>query len=86
MSWTSERARIASLTRSRQPDDPELLQARSNLVAARAALAEEKRVERDRLAADTLAAWVERVVATAPPLSAEQKALFAAILNAPGAA
>jgi len=35
MSWTSERARVASLTRSRNPDDPELLDARRNLRAAR---------------------------------------------------
>ncbi|GAB7004384.1 hypothetical protein JCM18899A_18570 [Nocardioides sp. AN3] len=33
--WTHERARIASLTRSRTPDDPELLDARRNLRAAR---------------------------------------------------
>jgi hypothetical protein len=36
MSWTSERARVASLTRSRAPDDPDLLAARRNLRAARA--------------------------------------------------
>lgn len=30
-----ERARIASLTRSRQPDDPELVAARQNLAALR---------------------------------------------------
>ncbi|OCB25013.1 hypothetical protein A5674_22185 [Mycobacterium malmoense] len=30
-----ERARIASLTRSRQPDDPELVAARQNLKALR---------------------------------------------------
>lgn len=30
-----ERARIASLTRSRQPDDPELVDARRNLAALR---------------------------------------------------
>lgn len=35
MSWTSERARVASLTRSRAPDDPDLLAARRNLQAAR---------------------------------------------------
>jgi hypothetical protein len=34
--WTSERARLASLTRSRTPDDPELVSARQNLRAARA--------------------------------------------------
>lgn len=35
MSWTSERARIASLSRSRKPDDPELETARRNLRAAK---------------------------------------------------
>lgn len=34
--WTSERARYASLTRSREPDDPDLLAARRDLRAARA--------------------------------------------------
>ncbi len=37
MSWTTERARVASLTRSRTPDDPELIDARRNLRAERAA-------------------------------------------------
>ncbi len=31
MSWTTERARVASLTRSRAADDPDLLAARRNL-------------------------------------------------------
>jgi hypothetical protein len=35
-SWTSERARVASLTRSREPSDPDLLNARRDLAAARA--------------------------------------------------
>lgn len=34
--WTHERARVASLTRSRTPDDPELVDARRNMRAARA--------------------------------------------------
>ena len=34
-SWTSERAKVASLTRSRTPDDPELVDARRNLKALR---------------------------------------------------
>lgn len=38
MSWTAERARVASLSRSRTPDDPELLDARRNLRAERLAL------------------------------------------------
>lgn len=35
MSWTHERARVASLSRSRTPQDPELVDARSRLKAAR---------------------------------------------------
>lgn len=34
-SWTHERARIASLSRDRAPDDPELIEARRNLRAIR---------------------------------------------------
>jgi len=37
VSWTHERARIASLSRSRTPDDPELVDARRNLRAERLA-------------------------------------------------
>lgn len=33
--WTSERARVASLSRSRKPNDPELVDARRNLRALR---------------------------------------------------
>ncbi len=36
MSWTSERARVASLSRSRPATDPDLLAARRDLRAARA--------------------------------------------------
>lgn len=36
-SWTTERARVASLTRSRTADDPELVKARQNLKAERLA-------------------------------------------------
>jgi len=36
MSWTQERARVASLSRSRTPDDPALITARRDLRAARA--------------------------------------------------
>lgn len=35
MSWTAERARVASLSRSRTPDDPDLRDARRDLRAAR---------------------------------------------------
>lgn len=31
MSWTQERARVASLSRSRTPNDPDLVAARQNL-------------------------------------------------------
>lgn len=34
-SWTTERARVASLSRSRSADDPELVEARQNLKALR---------------------------------------------------
>jgi hypothetical protein len=35
VSWTTERARVASLTRSRNTDDPDLALARQRLKAAR---------------------------------------------------
>jgi hypothetical protein len=34
-SWTSERARVAALSRDREPSDPDLLAARRDLKAAR---------------------------------------------------
>lgn len=37
ISWRAERAKIAGLTRSRAPDDPELIAARRRLRACRAA-------------------------------------------------
>lgn len=37
MSWTAERARVASLSRSRAADDPDLIEARRNLKAERLA-------------------------------------------------
>lgn len=37
MSWTAERARVASLSRSRPADDPDLMAARRNLRAERLA-------------------------------------------------
>lgn len=36
--WKYERGRVASLTRSRTPDDPELVEARRNLKSARLTL------------------------------------------------
>lgn len=59
MSWTTERARVASLSRSRTPDDPDLTEARQNLRVERLADAIRKAVDaappltpeqRDRLA------------------------------------
>ena len=38
MSWTQDRARVASLSRSRTPDDPDLIAARLNLRAERLAV------------------------------------------------
>lgn len=35
MSWTTERARVAALSRDRSPDDPELQAARQRLKALR---------------------------------------------------
>lgn len=35
MSWTTERARVAALSRSRKPDDPDLTTARRELALAR---------------------------------------------------
>lgn len=63
MSWTAERARVASLTRSRTPDDPDLVDARRNLKAAR------------------LEAYIEKVVAEAPPLTAAQRDRLAVLLR-----
>lgn len=59
-SWTSDRARVASLTRSRAADDPDLVAARRDLKAARLADYVERVVaeappltdeQRDRIAA-----------------------------------
>lgn len=63
MSWTAERARVASLSRSRTPDDPDLIAARGNLKAER------------------LAAYIENVVSTAPPLTAAQKSRLSALIG-----
>lgn len=63
MSWTAERARVASLSRSRPADDPDLISARVNLRAER------------------LADYVARVVALAPPMSAEQRSRISALLD-----
>jgi hypothetical protein len=45
VSWTHERGRVAALTRSREPDDPELVEARRNMRAERLAVYIQKCVE-----------------------------------------
>lgn len=71
MSWTAERARVASLSRSRRPDDPDLVAARTNLKAERLAAYIERTVaeapELDEATRDRLASLLrptsEQVVA-----------------------
>lgn len=63
MSWQQERARIAGLTRSRQADDPELVEARR------------------RLRTERTAAYIEKVLAEAPPLTDEQRTKLAELLK-----
>jgi hypothetical protein len=62
-SWQSERARVASLSRSRTPTDPDLIAAKRDLRAER------------------LAEHIARVVADAPPLTAEQRDRLALLLR-----
>lgn len=62
MSWTVERARVASLTRSGKPDEPDHIELRRTLAAIR------------------LEQHVSRVVAEAPPLTAEQRHRVAQLL------
>lgn len=66
--WTVHRAKVASLSRSRKADDPELLTARRDLKAAR------------------LEDYVNKVVAEAPPLTAEQLDRVAVLLRPAGGA
>jgi len=61
-----ERNRVASLSRSRPADDPDLIAARGDLAATK------------------LAAYVERVVAGAPPLTDDQVARVVALLRGGG--
>jgi hypothetical protein len=63
VSLMHERARVASLTRSRSDDDPELLDARRNLAAER------------------LAAYIEKTVSAAPPFSEDQRARLTSLLR-----
>jgi len=67
-SWQSERARVASLSRSRTPTDPDLIAAKRDLRAER------------------LAEHIARVVADAPPLTAEQRDRLALLLRGGDAA
>lgn len=59
----THRGRVAALTRSRTPDDPELVSARRDLAAER------------------IAEHIAKVVAEAPPLSAEQRDRLAVLLR-----
>lgn len=45
--WKHERGRVASLTRSRTPDDPELIEARRNLKSARLELSISEAINRE---------------------------------------
>jgi hypothetical protein len=57
------RARVASLSRDRKPDDSEFIAARQDL------------------AAQMLAEHIEKVLAKAPPLTAEQRTRLAELLK-----
>lgn len=61
-SWTTDRARVASLSRSRTPDDPELVAARRDLRATRAE------------------SYIRELVASAPPLTPDQRRRLAVLL------
>lgn len=79
--WTHQRARVASLSRSRTPDDPELLDARRGLKAARLAA----RIHLELGLVDDADRWAEHIVSSLPPLTpAEAVALgkLAAALTA----
>jgi len=60
------RARLAALSKRRDPDDPAVIEARRDL------------------AAESLAIHVERVIATAPPLTDSQRNRIAALLRPTG--
>lgn len=63
MTWTSERARVASLSRSRPADDPALISAKRDLRAAH------------------LADYIAKTLASAPPLTNEQREMLALLLT-----
>lgn len=60
---TTARAKVAALSRSRTPDDPELIEARRSLKAA------------------NVAAYIEKAVAEAPPLTRNQLDRIAGLLR-----
>lgn len=62
-SWAGPRGRVGALSRYRTDDDPDLLDARRDLRAAR------------------LAAYIEKTVDEAPPLSSEQRDTLALLLR-----
>jgi hypothetical protein len=64
VSWTHARAQVASLSRSREADDPDLLKAKQELRISRAE------------------DYIRKIVAEAPPLTAEQKARLSILLSA----
>ena len=60
-----------------------VLQARSRLgVASRVGTSDERESARRDLAAEKIAAYVERVVSEAPPLTPDQRARITSILRA----
>jgi hypothetical protein len=63
MSWKTQRAKVAALSRSRPANDPEIIEARRNLKALK------------------LEEYVSKVVAEAPPLTADQADRIAALLR-----
>lgn len=70
----SARGRIAALSRSRQPDDPDLVNARKGLQAAR--LSERIHVDLAQVAPvdEEAEEWAARVAASLPPLTAPEAA------------
>jgi len=65
--WTTERARLAALSRHRDPDDPAIADARRDLAAERTA--------------EQLAEHVQGVVDRFPALTPEQRDRIAALLR-----
>ena len=65
-SISTAKAKVAALSRTRTPDDPEFIEARQNLAAA------------------NIAAYIERQVKAAPPLSDAQLDRITILLRPPG--